>query len=90
MAEATKIYEWLTEFSIDHNIGFYIEPEPIICMRHIVFYDKEDKSEFVDYNMPEVIFADDDLETFKLYISTPLWDLLGIDLDEEEENAHKT
>lgn len=84
MAEATKIYEWLTELSIDYNVCFHVEPLLMIEQRHIVIYDKEDKSHFADCNIPEVIFDNDDLDSFKLYINGPLWSF-GIDLDEEEE-----
>ena len=89
MNEAVHIYEWLTELSMDYNICFHVEPLPMICQRHIVIYDKEDKSHFVDCNIPEVIFSKDDVDTFKLYMDGPLWSF-GIDLDEEGPNVNKT
>ena len=89
MNEAVHIYEWLTELSMDYNNCFHVEPLPMINQRHIIIYDKEDKSHFADCNIPEVIFSDDNVEEFKLYIDGPLWNF-GIDLDEEEENANKT
>jgi hypothetical protein len=89
MAEATKIYEWLTELSMDYDICFYVEPMPMVCQRHVVIYDKKDKSHFADCNIPEVIFLGDDIASFKLYMDRPLWDF-GIDIDEEDSNVNKT
>lgn len=89
MAEATKIYEWLTELSMDYDICFHVESLPMICMRHVIIYDKNDKSHFADCNISEIIFAKDDLEVFKLRMDGLLWNF-GIDLDEEDSNVNKT
>jgi len=89
MAEATKIYEWLTELSMDYDICFHVESLPMICMRHVIIYDKNDKSHFVDVNIQDVIFSEDDVDRFKLYMDTPLWNF-GIDIDEEDSNVNKT
>jgi len=89
MNEAVHIYEFLTELSMDYNICFYVEALPLIDQRRIVIYDKEDRTHFADCKIPEVIFSDDNVEEFKLYIDSTLW-VFGIDLDEEDSNVNKT